>query len=212
LGLAALAGQAEPTRAANGEPAPTANAHRLSLADLENQIAASVTCPAALPGQPRFVDKGDGTICDSATGLMWEKKLDCTDPANPRCAANTYTWSATAPFTEPNGSLYTSFLDKLNDRKPSTPVPAACFAAHCDWRLPTLGELRSLLDPASAACKASACLDPIFGPVDSPMYAWSSESNVTLTQFAWVANLAIGSTGFSSKNVPLLARAVRGYR
>ena len=62
-----------------------AHAQRVSLTDLQNQIAASVTCPAALPGQPRFVDKGDGTICDSATGLMWEKKLPCSDLTNPRC-------------------------------------------------------------------------------------------------------------------------------
>ena len=74
-----------------------AQAQRVSLTDLQNQIAASVTCPAALPGQPRFVDKGDGTICDSATGLMWEKKLACAEATNPRCVDNLYGWSATPP-------------------------------------------------------------------------------------------------------------------
>ncbi len=37
---------------------------------------ASLQMGAALPG-PRFVDKGDGTVADTATGLTWLKKADC---------------------------------------------------------------------------------------------------------------------------------------
>ena len=51
-----------------------------------------VICP---PGAPtRFVDNGDGTVCDHQTGLMWEMK-NASDGdinlKNPRDVDNTYT-------------------------------------------------------------------------------------------------------------------------
>ncbi len=54
-------------------------------------VNALVVCP---PGAPtRFVDNGDGTICDHQTGLMWEKK-DAADGVvdlnNPHDVDNLY--------------------------------------------------------------------------------------------------------------------------
>ncbi len=51
--------------------APAADA-RISLADLLAAIEALAVCPDT--GGARFVDNGDGTICDTETGLMWEMK------------------------------------------------------------------------------------------------------------------------------------------
>ena len=201
-----------------------AQAQRVSLTDLQNQIAAlqnqiaaSATCPAALPSQPRFVDKGDGTICDSATGLMWEKKLPCSDLTNPRCVDNTYTWSRALPFTAPTGTLYYEFLDRLNDLKdPNDGAATPCFAGHCDWRIPTIGELRSIFSPASPNCTVSPCIDAIFGPTLANVY-WSSSTFAPVPTVAFVGIFFYGSVeggpgGPFYKSNNLYARAVRGGR
>ena len=60
-----------------------------------------------------FVDNRDGTVTDTLTGLMWEKKTggvgseivcitpsDCADPTN---VNNRYTWSVSG--TAPDGSI-----------------------------------------------------------------------------------------------------------
>ena len=191
-----------------------AQAQRVSLTDLQNQIAASVTCPAALPGQPRFVDKGDGTVCDSATGLMWEKKLECAEPINPRCVNNIYSWSALIATTGPDGTLYTDFLDRLNDLKtPNDGTATPCFAGHCDWRIPTVGELRSILSEATpgAGCTANPCIDPIFGPTQ-PNSHWSSSSLAIEPVYAWAILFNHGRLFNLDKHFTSYARAVRGGR
>ena len=192
-----------------------AQAQRVSLTDLQNQIAASVTCPAALPGQPRFVDKGDGTVCDSATGLMWEKKLACADSTNPRCVGNLYGWSSISPFAEPNGTLYSDFLNRLNDLKtPNDGTATPCFATHCDWRIPTIGELRSILIADFPGCTLLPCIDPTLGPTQIGAY-WSSSTDTSFVFAAWSISFDIGLVFLGHKNPLnniLYARAVRGGR
>ena len=189
-----------------------AQAQRVSLTDLQNQIAASVTCPAALPGQPRFVDKGDGTVCDSATGLMWEKKLACAEPTNPRCVANRYTWSSYPP--EPNGTLYRDFLQRLNDLvTPNDGTGTPCFAEHCDWRVPTVAELRSVVLAAFPNCVARPCVDPALGPTAGQY--WSSTATATDPSTAWVVDLDDGQVFgplLAQRVYVYFARAVRGGR
>jgi len=64
-----------------------------------------------------FTDNGDGTITDRATGLMWEKK-----------------------GSSKMKSFYSAkkHVKKLNKKK---------FVGHKDWRIPTVEELYSLLEP-----------------------------------------------------------------
>ena len=87
-----------------------------------------------------FTDNGDGTITDSATGLMWEKKEDLNGPLenctsaevcpNPHDADNLYTWTASGESLD--GSVVSVFLAELNDVAGGG---VSCFAGHCDWRL-----------------------------------------------------------------------------
>jgi Protein of unknown function (DUF1566) len=173
-----------------------------------------VIAGGALACRPRFVDNGDQTVTDNKTGLMWEKKEGCgsADFLNPRCVENTYTWSAASPFTDPTGTLFSDFLERLNDLKTTNDGTATpCFANHCDWRIPTIGELRSILSAQYPLCTAAPCIDQSFGPTQEPYY-WSSSSYASAPNFVWLVGFHDGGVGFSSKNSAFSARAVRGGR
>jgi len=107
------------------------------------------------PGGDRFVDNGDGTISDTQTGLMWEKKSwDGTIHEH----FDFYRWSAEFGSETPDGSVFTEFLLRLNTdaaecKASGDPHPCCLaagegtcvtFAGHSDWRLPTLAELLEL--------------------------------------------------------------------
>ncbi|MGD8315580.1 MAG: DUF1566 domain-containing protein [Syntrophobacterales bacterium] len=62
-----------------------------------------------------FVDNGDGTVTDRATGLMWQKK------GSPK------------PLTLKRAAYY---IGSLNDKQ---------FMGYSDWRMPTVEELASLI-------------------------------------------------------------------
>ena len=102
-----------------------------------------------------YTDNGDGTITDNNTGLMWEKLCD-EDPPGATCPAEhdvdtTYTWA----------DAFAVKIAALNT------VP--CFAGYCDWRLPNVKELPSIVNyngifppsafnaPCIAPCSVTDC-------------------------------------------------------
>jgi hypothetical protein len=87
-----------------------------------------------LSGDGRFLDNGDGTITDSETGLMWEKK---SRDGSLHDAKNAYTWALSYNDPAPDGTLFTTFLSGLNE---------SGFAGHTDWRIPTISELETIID------------------------------------------------------------------
>jgi len=160
----------------------------------------------ALNGCPvRFTDNGDGTISDTWTGLVWEKK---SDDGSVHDWQDTYTWSSGAPF-DPDGTVFTEFLATLND---------TVFAGYSDWRLPTVGELRDIVDydrndPAidpvfhsncEAGCTVTTCSCTL-----SSNY-WSSTNFVSGPNNAWTVVLGNGSVPFNFKGGNHSVRAVRG--
>lgn len=205
-------------------------AQRLSLEGLQTQINAKIAlsdlvgcaandtvvrvagvwkCKSTLP---RFVDNGNGTVTDNKTGLMWEKKVACGAAflSNPHCMENLYFWSDIPPYIERTGTLYTGFLDTLNDLlHPNDGTATTCFAGYCDWRIPTVGELRSILVASYPLCTSSPCIDPAFGPTQAAGY-WSSTPLASVQEFAWIVNPNNGNVTIVGKAHTYYARAVRG--
>ncbi len=104
-----------------------------------------------------FMDNGDGTITDTATGLMWDQD----DNGSGVNWENALAW-----------------VDAQN---------AANHLGHSDWRLPNAKELQSIVDYGrSPGTSGSAAIDPLFnatsiineaGQTDYPYY-WSSTTHL----------------------------------
>jgi hypothetical protein len=172
--------------------------------------------------QPRFVYNGDWTVTDNQTGLMWEVKFDPSIPivcllGDPSCPPdphhdvnNTYTWS-TLSSTDPTGTLYSDFLQNLNGLNESGGT--SCFAGHCDWRIPSVGELRSILPAQYPNCSTPCAPDPtVFGPTRANFY-WSSSASASVPGTAWFVEFFHGQVGdYFSTDDDNSARAVRSSR
>src|SRR5262245_21306030 len=193
------------------------NAKLNALKDAVN--AAEATCPANTPN--RFTDKGDGTICDSKTGLMWEKKtgtvgidVRCEDAFcdDPHDINNTYMWTDTGGGIDPKGRLFTEFLARLNDLEtPNDGTATTCFAGHCDWRIPIAGELRILLQAPNPNCSANPCIAAGYpGAIGTDWRVWSFTSGATFPSGVWAVFFKDGAVVFASKSLNQHALAVRG--
>lgn len=152
--------------------------------------AAAIAC--------RYGDNGDGTVTDYDTGLRWEQKtlrqpVGFCIRGDVHCVNDTYDWDGANRFVDASadGSALTT-----------------CFFGHCDWRLPKIVELRTIvLEPFP--CGTSPCIDPIFGPTAARDY-WSSTTDATGPGFAWFGGFNDGLVSFNFKNALIPVRAVRG--
>jgi hypothetical protein len=167
-----------------------------------------VLSQGALVCQPRFNANGDGTLTDNQTGLMWELQTS-TCSGEITCVNTTYTWSAEAGGINPDGTLYTTFLATLNSDL-SARSAATCFANHCDWRIPNIVELQTIVELGAAGCgSGSPCIDPAFGPTQASLY-WSSSSFTVNELTAWCVYFFSGGVANYGKPGSLYALAVRG--
>lgn len=162
-------------------------------------------CPKAVwsGGTQRFVASGDGTVRDLATGLQWEQKRNLDEtrvPGDPHDADNVYTWTVKKRGTASDGTLFTEFLASLNR--------APCFAGHCDWRMPSMPELQTIL-ASPKPCGRKPCIDPIFGPT-APTTYWTGEESVYHPIRAWYVFFISGYWSTAEKVSANAARAVRG--
>ena len=95
----------------------------------------------------RFVDNNDGTVTDTATGLMWTK--DTVDA---------------------NGIDGVTTDDNINWCAALAACEGLDFSGHTDWRLPNIRELESIVDYGRVPT-----IDPVFDLTEGFVY-WSSTS------------------------------------
>lgn len=158
----------------------------------------------------RYRDNGNGTVTDFDTGLQWTKKTNENGGQNfadPNDADNTYSWSSTG--SPADGTLFTDYLSRLN-RCSFAPgfIGSFGFAGECDWRLPTLAELRTIQD----CSLGGVCIDPIFGPTKFCGY-WTATTDASDAGRAWEVGFGAGGQVSGNKLATLCVRAVRdAYR
>ena len=113
-------------------------------------------------GENSFVDNGDGTVTDSATGLMWAQNDSSTG----------LNWKEALAWVQTKN--------------------AEDYLGYNDWRLPNAKELQSIVDyTRSPDTTGSAAIDPLFnataitneaGRTDYPFY-WSSTTHASGSAF-----------------------------
>jgi len=175
-----------------------------------SRFRASLVCTPAFKGNARFVDNGDGTVTDNYTGLQWEKKNGADgeeDPTNPHDVDNTYS------LTDGTGGTANSvFLRRLNfcGGKFDGTMVLPLFAGHCDRRLPTVKELRTILTPPCPGNRFP-CIDPVFGPTIPGTY-WSSTHGNSGPDgnFGFRVSFQHGTVDNEFEDIPFPVRAVRG--
>lgn len=156
---------------------------------------------------PRWTDNGDGTATDNRTGLQWELK---TDDGSIHDVDLEFTWSASG--TPPTGTAFTDLLATLNANEAAlsngTVVQTGCFAGHCDWRLPTVLELKDILDAEGSDCVSPPCTTI---PGETALdYHWSSTGLAENDTVAWAVSFEFGVVITDVKTNPRPVRAVRG--
>ncbi len=161
-----------------------------------------------------YTDNGDGTITDNNTGLMWEKK---DDSGGIHDWNNSYIWGLTNSM---QGTIKSVFLDGLND---VTGGGAHCFAGYCDWRIPNVKELHSIvnynkLHPVvstvfNKGCATGCTVDGVSGPMCSCTGSkdyWSSTTYAYSPYKAFYVDFFGGLVGVENKDGSRAVRAVRG--
>ncbi|MCP4216893.1 MAG: DUF1566 domain-containing protein, partial [bacterium] len=129
-------------------------------------------------GENDFVNNGDGTVTDSASGLMWMRQDSGHQGAG----------------DDGDG--------KLNWKQALEWSENLSYAGHGDWRLPNAKELQSILDYSrSPATTGTAAIDPVFqtstltdedGGSDFPFY-WTGTTHANLQGGSAAAYVAFGS-------------------
>jgi len=117
----------------------------------------------------RYVDNGDSTVTDLATGLMWQRCTEGLFGAN--CESGTAT-------------NFVNWQDALEF------AAGSAFAGYGDWRLPNRRELTSLVEHRCFRPAINAGVFP--NTPDYDVGFWSSTPTTGFELAAWVVSFARG--------------------
>lgn len=152
----------------------------------------------------RWLENDDGTATDLNSGLQWELK---TDDGSVHDLDNIYTWSKALGRAKPNGTAFTTFLAALNGGVSAHGrATTGCFAGHCDWRLPTIGELRGIV-AKPLPCVTPCTTIPGFTLLKTH---WTSSTHSNAPAYAWEVYFGNGTVFHDLKSDANPVRAVRG--
>jgi hypothetical protein len=148
---------------------------------------------------PRFTDKGDGTVTDNLTGLMWLKNANCIQTNYPgfdtdeQVGDGMVTWQHALDFVAGiNAGTYTT-----------------CGSTYTDWRLPNIKELQSLIHfgyhspPVSDTAGTGQWTegDPFTGLQSSQSSRyWSGSTALYAKTRAWDVRMVYGFLAFPFKS------------
>jgi hypothetical protein len=148
----------------------------------------------------RFVDNGDETITDTMTGLMWEKKTTAVGSGpstmDVRDVDNRFTWEY----------AMNEYVDRLNGRLIAFATDSA-FARHTDWRIPTMQELQTIVEPS-----APGRINAVFGPNAPASYWTSSKRLLGPTAVPWYLGFGTDIPVYVGQPFSFHVRAVRDAR
>lgn len=132
----------------------------------------------------RFTDKGDGTVKDNLTGLIWLKDANCFSESTWHNALSDCNALSTGSCGLTDGS------------------------SEGDWRLPNVNELISLVDRGRYLPALSS--GHPFSNVQS-YYYWSATTNIpSPTLYAWVVSMSSGEVASRNKPFTYYVWPVRG--
>ena len=131
-----------------------------------------------------FVDNGNGTITDTATGLQWMRCTMGEQWTGSGCSgsATYYTWAAANALSS-----------------------TVTFAGASDWRLPTIDELKTLIDSSHLPAIDSTAFP---GGLYSARY-WSSTVHASYQDYAWYVMFDVGNATANAQAISINVRMVR---
>lgn len=159
-----------------------------------SHTAQAQTCndnmPASTPDS-QLTDNGDGTITDSATGLMWKKCMEGTsdnDCADFAIDVGIFTWQTAL-------------------QQPGLVNGNGGFAGHQDWRLPNIKELTSIIE--------EKCENPAINLTRFPNTLsegfWSGSPSASAPDATWYVDFWSGFSFYNTRSYAYFrVRLVRG--
>jgi len=134
----------------------------------------------------RSIDWGDGTIQDIKTGLMWVKN--------------------------PHTDLPEKFKGEMTWQDAKEACEELDFAGYDDWRLPTVEELRALVDYTKGGKSGEPAIDTSVFPDTKCSWYWTSTPTAWCAGSAWIVSFSYGSVGTNAKDSRGCVRPVRASK